>query len=175
MVSVVVTWHGARLDDFWELSLVHILKYRSSLPPPPHSPFPRLLDWLNNVLHRISAIFHPCNGGDYKLKVITCKVWSFDPWRTSLLFEKNRETVFCVPRGLLSLPRGDVPSDGHTLTSKKLYHGIFNIYVNMSFTKMYTSFTLFKHRDSVQKCTTTSTITKILTTFWGVADLLACG
>ena len=57
-----------------------------------------LIDWIE--FYAISVIFHPCNGGDHQLN--PC------PPSRGYSSSKSSETVFCVPRGLLSLTLGTI-------------------------------------------------------------------
>ena len=74
---------------------------------PLKSYFSVLIDWIE--FYALSVIFQPCNGGDYQLNVISFESLKFS-WRLTRAYaeSKSSETVFCVPRGLLSLTRGTI-------------------------------------------------------------------
>ena len=66
-----------------------------------------LIDWI--LFYAASAIFQPYDDGDSWLKVISFEILKC-PWRPPRIYSstKSSETVFCVPRGLLSLTWGPI-------------------------------------------------------------------
>ena len=81
--------------------------------------FDWLIDWIE--FNTVSAIFQPFKGGDYYFNVSSLKNFKF-PWRPSRAYSasKSSETVFCVPRRLLSLTRGTIYFDLQIQTQQQI-------------------------------------------------------
>ena len=77
--------------------------------------------------YAVSAIFQPCNDGDFQLKVISCENLKF-PRRPSRAFSSSKSSVkvFGVLKGLLSL----TPSRKNMILRLNLLE-TFSIYIRM--------------------------------------------